>query len=277
MMDTSEFRGAVAVITGAASGIGAGLARHAAGLGMAVALVDVDTVLLDALATRLRQEGAEVMARPVDVASAEAVDELAAAVHARWGDVRVLVNNAGIDTHGEIWRIPPSHWKKSIEVNLTGVYHGIRSFVPRMIAADRPAQVVNVASVAALSVRPYMAPYMATKHACMALTECLDQELRYASRHVRASAVLPGAVRTRIFSSSTTADTDTDGPGTEQRARLIDELAAHGIEADAAAAIIFAGIARGDLWIHTHPNVSDARIRARAQTLLGRVRPALAD
>jgi NAD(P)-dependent dehydrogenase (short-subunit alcohol dehydrogenase family) len=266
-----DLRDGVAVITGAGSGIGAALALKAGQLGMNVALADVATDGIEAVAAELRERNVEVLLRRVDVSVLDDVAALAAAVHARWDDVRLLVNNAGVDGHGRLWEVPPAQWAASVGVNLNGVYHGVHAFVPAMIASGKRAHVVNVASVAAFGVRPYMAPYIATKHACLALTECLDQELQLMTDAVRVSAVIPGPVNTEIIRSASTADRH--GPGSAQRERLIRTLAEIGISPADAADIIFAGVLRGDLWIHTHPEASDGRIRARASTLLGRGRP----
>jgi NADP-dependent 3-hydroxy acid dehydrogenase YdfG len=261
----TDFTGGVAVVTGAAAGIGAGIARHAAELGMRVVLADVDTAGIDALAARLREEGAEVHAEPTDVRDFEQVNRLADRVFAKWGEVRLLVNNAGVELHGNTWEFATDQWHRIVDVNLNGVFHGIRAFVPRLLTQPSRSHVVNLASVAALRVSPYTSGYAATKHAVLALTEALAQELGAVTDRVVVSVVCPGAVRTNIFSNADVADHD--GVGERSRQAMAATLVDVGLEPLEAARIILSGAARGDLRIHTDPEVSRAFITQRAADL----------
>ncbi|MFD2499300.1 SDR family NAD(P)-dependent oxidoreductase [Rhizorhabdus histidinilytica] len=147
-----------AVITGAASGIGLGLAREAARRGMRLVLADRDADALAAAADALP----DALAVPTDVTDPAAVERLAAAAYDRLGPVDLLFNNAGIMATGFSWEIDPARWDASLKVNIGGVLNGIRAFVPRMLQAARPARIVNTASVGGFNPSPLMAPYSAT-------------------------------------------------------------------------------------------------------------------
>jgi NAD(P)-dependent dehydrogenase (short-subunit alcohol dehydrogenase family) len=263
--EQTDFRGGVAVITGAGSGIGAGLVTYAAGLGMRIALADVDVDAIEERSAELAAEGVDAIARRVDVRDPADHEALAEDVYERWGEVALLVNNAGVELHGNIWELPVEMWQRILDINLSGVFYGIRAFVPRMLAQGSRAHVVNVASVAALIINPGTAAYGATKHANLALTECLAAELAAVTGEVIVTAVLPGAVRSNIFRDAMVADSD--GVGARGNAQMRDYLAAHGIDPVTAAEMIFTGASRGDLRVHTDPEISRASIAKRAQDL----------
>ncbi|YCN58147.1 SDR family NAD(P)-dependent oxidoreductase [Rhodococcus erythropolis] len=258
----------VAVVTGAGSGIGAALARALAHREMRVVLADINTARVDALAQELDPTGSRAIAIAVDVSDRSSVEKLAKAVRAQWGPTNLLVNNAGIETTGALWQIPPERWNASIGVNLTGVYNGIHSFVPAMISDREPAHVVNLASVGGLSTGPFQAPYIITKHGVLVLSECLWQEFAAQNIDIGVSAVLPGPVSTEIFADALSADNS--GPGATHLSQMRQLLATHGMPPNLAAELVLEGIEAGDLWIHTHPEMSDAAIRARASSLLTR-------
>jgi NAD(P)-dependent dehydrogenase (short-subunit alcohol dehydrogenase family) len=270
---TNPFLGGVAVITGAGSGIGAGLVTHAAELGMKIALADVDRDSVEARVETLTAAGTDAFALRVDVRDYSAVEALADAVYDRWGRTTVLFNNAGIELHGNTWEIPPENWRRVVDVNLNGVFHGIRAFVPRMIADPSRSHVVTISSVAALRTNPGTSAYAATKHANLALTECLALELAEAAPQVVVSAVLPGSVKSKIFENAFTADAD--GAGAASNRTLAESMADHGIEPEVAARIIFEGIAAGALRVHTDRELS-MRFVAERTAALQSDRPALA-
>src|SRR5690606_24397005 len=118
-------------------------------------------------------------------------------VYEVWGTATLLVNNAGIELHGNTWELPIDAWQRVIDVNLNGVFYGMRAFVPRMLAQRSVAHVVNISSVAALRINPSTSAYAATKHGTLALTECIAAELALVTDLIRVSAVLPGAVRSK--------------------------------------------------------------------------------
>ncbi len=199
MTPQAAFAGGVAVITGAGSGIGAALARHAAGLGMKVALADIDAAAITALAAELEPDA---LAIPTDVRSADAMLALAAAVRARWGAVRLLVNCAGIETLGNSWDIAPARWQATLDINVMGAIHGVHAFVPAMLATGEPAFIANVASVGAFGQMPMQAAYITSKHALQALTETLALEIGLTGKPIHVASVIPGAVATAIFDSA---------------------------------------------------------------------------
>jgi NAD(P)-dependent dehydrogenase (short-subunit alcohol dehydrogenase family) len=258
--------GNVAVITGAGSGIGAAIARAAAARGMRTVLADVAPDRIEALAAELRDDGATVACVPTDVSDAAQVDRLAAVAAESFGPVNLLVNNAGIETTGRIWEIDKKRWDATIAINVTGVYHGVRSFVPAMIAEGAPAHIVNLASVGSLMVGPFQAPYIASKHAVLALTECLFHEFQAEDIRIGVSAVLPGPVSTRIFADAVSADEN--GVGAQQRKQMQSLLDDAGISPQQAADVVLAAVEADRLWIHTHPDWSKGAIQQRCQVLL---------
>ena len=134
----------VAVITGAASGIGAGLAREAARRGMQVVLADRDAAQLKVVAQAI---GDAALAVPTDVTDPAALEALADAAYAAHGQVDLLFNNAGVLSTGFSWEMSAKTWQTSLDVNIGGIVNGLRAFVPRLLAADRPARIINTASV----------------------------------------------------------------------------------------------------------------------------------
>ena len=253
----------VAVITGAASGIGAGLARHAAGRGMTVVLADRDADRLGEVAAEI---GGAVIAMPTDVTDPAAIETLAERAFAA-GPVELLFNNAGVLTTGKSWEIPADKWRQSVEVNLLGIVNGLRAFVPRLLAADRPARIVNTASVGGFLPSPLMAPYSATKFAVVALTEALAGELAMQGGKVTASLLAPGPVKSDIFREDAGADA---GQFVGTMRAMLDE---HGIGPDEFAERVFAAIDRGDYWIIPQPEALDDGFRARNEAIAARRPP----
>jgi NAD(P)-dependent dehydrogenase (short-subunit alcohol dehydrogenase family) len=193
------FRGRVAVVTGAASGIGFGLAERFAAEGMHVVLADVEETPLAAAAQQLRSAGADVVPVRCDVSRAEEVDRLAAETLSAFGAVHVLCNNAGVaDTSGaSVWEASLEDWQWVVGVNFWGVVYGIHTFVPLLLQQDE-GYVVNTASAAGL-LPGSLGSYSATKHAVVALSESLQMQLSAIGARVGVSVLCPGAVATRIM------------------------------------------------------------------------------
>lgn len=253
----------VAVITGAASGIGAGLARHAVGRGMTVVLADRDAARLDEVARAIGERAIAVPTDVTDPAALEALAERAFAV----GPVDLMFNNVGVLTTGLSWEIPADKWRQAVEVNVLGMVNGLRAFVPRLIAADRPARIVNTASVGGFLPSPLMAPYSATKFAVVALTESLAGELAMQDSQVKVSLLAPGPVKSEIFRE------DASAASREFLGTMRSMLDAHGIGPDEFAARVFAGIDRGDYWIIPQPETFDDGFRARNDAITARTAP----
>jgi NAD(P)-dependent dehydrogenase (short-subunit alcohol dehydrogenase family) len=193
-----EFQGRVAVVSGAASGIGLALARNFARLGMKVVLADVEADALKEAAQSLEKSGAETLAVRTDVSRAEEVDALAEQTLEAFGGVHVVCNNAGVFSSGLCWEAPLEDYEWVLGVNLWGVIHGIRSFVPRMLERGEEGHVVNTSSMAGLTSMPYTAIYNTSKHAVLALSESLYHELTLRGARIGVSALCPEAIATRI-------------------------------------------------------------------------------
>jgi NAD(P)-dependent dehydrogenase (short-subunit alcohol dehydrogenase family) len=191
--------GSVAVVTGAASGIGAALGWAFAAAGCSVVLADVDAVALDAVAATM--EG-EVLTVVTDVSVAADLEHLAEAAFNRFGAVHVLCNNAGVSTFNPVVAQSLDDWRWVLGVNLWGVIHGVQAFLPRMTAQGQPAHIVNTSSLAGLaSGLPSLGPYNVSKVGVVALSETLRMELAMAGSLVGVSVLCPGSTPTRILES----------------------------------------------------------------------------
>lgn len=192
-----EFAGKVAVITGAASGIGFALAERAAGAGMRLVVADVEEPALARAEAMLRAAGATLRAVPTDVARAPDVEALAQATLSAFGAVDLLCNNAGVSLPRTVTSASLADWEWILGVNLWGVIHGVRTFLPIMLAQGTEGHVVNTASLAGL-VAGTLGPYSVTKHAVVALSESLYYTLAGQGAKVGVSVLCPGYVVTRI-------------------------------------------------------------------------------
>jgi NAD(P)-dependent dehydrogenase (short-subunit alcohol dehydrogenase family) len=196
-----ELRGRVAVVTGAAGGIGRALAERFAREGMRVVLADLDASALAVAEQALRAAGAETLAVPTDVSRADAVAALAERTLEVFGAVHVVCNNAGVFSAGPCWEAPLSDYEFVLGVNVWGVIHGVRSFVPILLRQGDEGHVVNTASMAALTSMPLTAAYTMSKHAVLAFSETLYHELRGRGARIGVSALCPEAVATGIAHS----------------------------------------------------------------------------
>src|SRR5260370_1179900 len=192
-----ELNDRVAVITGAASGFGRELAKACAAHGMRVVLADVKEAGLIATAALLPSD-VDRMTALCDVSDAAAVDRLADEAYERFGNVDVLFNNAGIFTAGPLWKSTPEEWRRVMSINVMGVANGVTSFVPRMLESRRAAHIVNTASLAGLVSTPGFGVYTASKHAVVALTECLYHGLADAQSSIGVSLPLSAWVSTGL-------------------------------------------------------------------------------
>jgi NAD(P)-dependent dehydrogenase (short-subunit alcohol dehydrogenase family) len=271
------FAGGVAVITGAGAGIGAGLARHARQLGMTVVLADVDADAVAALRDDLCATGGSAVDVVCDVRDPDAVQELADRTYRDVGPVRLLVNNAGVEQFGYLWDTPVANWRRVIDINVSGVFHGVRAFLPKMIATDEQAWVWNLSSVGGVLAAPLQGPYIMSKHAVLALTECLYLDVQSAGHHnhIHVQAVLPGAVVSNIFESAGGVDSDaTDAAIAEQQRRAMLKVKARAMDPLAAAATIFEQAAEGGFYLLTQQSVG-AAMAERANVLAAQRPPSL--
>lgn len=254
----------ICVITGAASGIGAGLARHAASLGMKLVLADWNEEALNRLAGEMPSE---VLSVPTDVRDDAAVEALARAAFERFGQVDLVFNNAGVLSSGLTWEIDAATWQRSLAVNIGGVVNVIRAFVPRLVAADRPARIVNTSSLGGFLTSPFMAPYSATKFAIVAITEALAAELAATGSKVQVSLLAPGPVKSAIM------DEPAPAPTAGFMAMLRGMSDENGMSADELAVLVFEAIGRGDYWIIPHPEMLDEPLRERIRMIIDRSPP----
>lgn len=196
-----ELRGKTAVVTGAASGIGLALATRFGAEGMRVVLADVEADALARAAKDLAASGVACVAVRTDVSRAEDVDALARRAVDAFGAVHVVCNNAGVFGGGLSWEASLEDWRWVLDVNLWGVIHGLRSFVPLLLAHGEEAHVVNTASMAGLTSGPLTGPYTVSKHAVVALSETLHHEMAMRGGKVGVSVLCPEGVATGIADS----------------------------------------------------------------------------
>jgi NAD(P)-dependent dehydrogenase (short-subunit alcohol dehydrogenase family) len=260
--------GQVAVVTGAASGIGYGLAEALAARGVAVVLADVQDEAVRLAAATLADGGATTLAVRTDVSDAAQVLALADATMARFGRVDLVCNNAGVvGKPAPMWEQSLPTWRWIIDVALFGVVHGVHAFTPHLIAQGS-GHFLNTASMGGLMPLPTLTPYNAAKHAVVGLTETLDLELRAVSPALGASVLCPGLVATSL--SETSSANRPEGAETpDLSASIQDQTLDHGSIMTPAqvAAIALDGIEGDRLHILTNPD-SGAPVRARVQALL---------
>jgi NAD(P)-dependent dehydrogenase (short-subunit alcohol dehydrogenase family) len=262
-----ELRDRVGVVTGAASGIGRALARRFAAEGMKVVLADVERPALEKAAAELDASGGRAIAVPTDVSKPEQVDALARRALDAFGAVHVLCNNAGVFTAGPIWEQTLGDWKWVIDVNLWGVIHGIRTFVPILLAQGGEAHIVNTASVAGLVSPRGLGPYNVTKHGVVTLSETLHYELRAAGSQIGVSVLCPGAIRTNIADAERNRPAElARGPSAGANAALRAGLEA-GMDPAQVAEIVLRGIREERFYLLTHPELK-AGVERRLRDIL---------
>ena len=280
-----ELQGKVAVVTGGASGIGLALSRRFAGEGMKVVVADVEEQALEEATGKLRADGADVSGVVCDVTDAGAVQSLADQVMAMHGAVHVVCNNAGVGGGGLSWEAPLETWQWVIGVNMWGVVHGIRAFVPLLLQQEE-GHIVNTASVAGLVAAPFMGPYNASKHAVVGLSETLHHELTFIGANVKVSVLCPGWVNTRIADSERNRPAHLAAPvgpgeGSAQETTMRDMLQAmleQGMSTDEVAGKVLDAIRDQQFWVLTHDDVNDQWVQAvdrRLNSLRDRSNPVM--
>ena len=195
------FKDRVAVVTGGASGLGRAMALRFAREGMKIVLADIEKEALSKTEKEFKEAGYAVLAVRTDVSNGRDVDALADKAFKTFGGVHILCNNAGVAPGGTVWEQSEKDWEWTLGVNVWGVIHGIRAFVPRMIEQNAEGHVVNTASVAGLLSLPGMAMYCVSKHSVVTLTECLHHDLIGFGAKIRASVLCPAFVPTGISDS----------------------------------------------------------------------------
>jgi len=274
-----ELREKVAVITGAASGIGRAVAERCAGAGMKVVLADVEESALVAAERAFKDAGADVLGVRTDVSRADEVEALAGRAVERFGAVHLVHNNAGVAAGGLMWELPLADWKWVLGVNLWGVIHGVRTFVPLMLAQGDEGHVVNTASLAGLTSTPFLGPYSVSKHGVVTLSETLLKELAMQGAKVKVSVLCPGLVRTRIGESGRNRpaqlehERDDDASAVDAMSSgAFQQLVEAGMDPAAVADQVLEAVRQERFWVLTHPELDQA-IRSRADDILERRNP----
>lgn len=219
-MNISNLSGKIVAVTGAASGIGRATALAFAERGADLALSDVDEEGLGATAKQASEMNRDTHLRRVDVARSEDVERWRDDIYTDLGRVDVLVNNAGIGVGGFCEDLPLDEWERVVSINLMGVVHGCHYFVPRLLEADRPAHIVNIASMAGYTATPATGPYNATKFGVIGLSESLRCELR--PRGIGVTAICPGLINTPITRNSRTYGVVDEEESREQMVRTFE-------------------------------------------------------
>jgi len=277
-----DFKDKVAVVTGGASGIGLAMAQRFAREGMRVVIADIEAEALAAAEREIRSMGSTVLAVRTDVSKSQDVEALAASVLNSFGSVHIVCNNAGVGgTPGPIWERSIGDWQWVMGVNLWGVIHGIRTFVPIMLKQGGDAHIVNTASVAGLLSLSFAGVYHATKHAVVTISETLYAELTSAGARIGVSVLCPGFVKTRIMDSSRNRPAElTEGmvwmvsPAAQAFREQFRSMLDAGISPDSVADKVLDAIRDEKLYILTHSEFNE-RIRQRVEGILAGRNPAL--
>jgi len=273
-----EFTDRIAVITGAGSGFGREFARIAAARGMHLALADVQADALETVAAELRGTGARVLAERVDVSDANAMDGFADAVFAEYGNAHLVFNNAGVGGGGLIWEHSVKDWQWVLGVNLWGVIHGVRCFVPRMIELGDEGHIINTASVAGLISAQTMSAYNVSKHGVVTLSETLFQDLRISGSKLGVTVLCPAFVDTGIKDAGRNRPTDleNDAPPTPSqilaREQTRKAVTSGRIKATDVAVKTFECIEDNRFYCLTHPKILGA-VEQRMQDILEQRNP----
>ncbi len=267
------FKDRVAVVTGGASGLGRAMALRFAREGMKIVLADVEKEALGRAEKDFKEAGYPVLAVRTDVSSGRDVDTLADKAFKTFGGVHILCNNAGVAPGGTVWEQSEKDWEWTLGVNVWGVIHGIRAFVPRMLEQNIEGHVVNTASVAGLLSLPGMAMYCVSKHSVVTLTECLHHDLIGFGAKIGASVLCPAFVPTGISDSERNRpdalrDGKTKSPTDLQREEQLRHAVKSGrISAEQVADLVFQAIGSDKFYILPHQKIKPA-IETRMQDIL---------
>lgn len=269
-----RLEGKVAVVTGGASGIGRAVAEAAAAAGMKIVLADIEEAALKDTAAAFEASGADVLSVVTDVSVGASVENLRDEALSRFGAVHLIHNNAGVAVGGPLWMVSETDWTWVLGVNLWGVIHGIRAFVPLLVEQGE-GHVVNTASLAGLTSPGMLGPYNVTKHSVVTMSETLYRDLAVVGSAVGVSVLCPGFVRTGIAESDRNRPEWAQAPAVPEGLEfqnVVSTLVASGIEpADVAAQVIDA--VRGNrFYIITHPDTF-AMVETRLRDILAERNP----
>ena len=268
-----EFAGKVAVITGAASGIGRGIAEHCVRLGVKVVAADIEEAALEQTGSDLSAMGGTVLCVKTDVSRRSDVEALAQRAFDEFGGVHLLFNNAGVAAGGSPWEATWNDWDWVINVDLWGVINGVKVFTPLMLAQNTECHIVNTASAAGLTAGGFSAPYSVVKHAVVALSESLYLTLQQRKSQVKASVLCPGITRTNIASCERNRPEELRNdaaPWSEQRKAshaMLEALLAKSTPPSRIAELVFDAIKREQFYIFTSPEWMEL-VRLRTDALV---------
>ena len=274
-----DFQGKVAVVTGAASGIGRALAGKSAHEGMKVVLADVEERTLKQAEEELQASGAQVLAVRTDVSQADEVEALAKITFETYGAVHLLFNNAGVGAGTTVWESSLADWQWVLGVNLWGVIHGMHFFVPRMLAQESEGHIVNTASSAGLVASSGLGMYKVSKHGVVTLSETLALELAARGARLKASVLCPEWVNTRIMEAERNRPQALANSPQEQRTspetaamaemviQVMRQLAQAGLPPSQVAEMVFDAIRQEKFYILTHPMTKQA-VQLRMEAIL---------
>ena len=255
ILQADIFTNKTALITGAASGIGRGLAMHAAQLKMNVVLMDLNTDGLNE--THSLMADCPAMIIQCDISNLEAFKKAKEKIESEFGTVHFLFNNAGIFLEGRAWKADQKNWQRIIDVNLMSVIYGLNLFVDEMIASQERCHIINTSSMAGIIVGPALAPYTTTKHAVVGLTRTLHEDLA-GNDMVGVSVLCPGLVKTNIIERDHLG-LDLDESSIDQHesaknnAQWLADGVKEGMTPEDLATIVFKKIENNEFWILTHP------------------------
>ncbi|MBX3591059.1 MAG: SDR family oxidoreductase [Burkholderiaceae bacterium] len=273
-----DFASKVAVVTGAGSGFGREFARIGASLGMKLSLADIQPEALAATVDELRGQGAQVIGETVDVSRGADVERLAQRTLDTYGAVHLLFNNAGVASGGLVWENSVKDWEWVLGVNLWGVIHGVRTFVPAMLAQGDECHVVNTASVAGLLSPQLMGVYNVSKHGVVTLTETLYQDLRVTGARIGVSLLCPAFVPTGIAQSHRNRPAGLQDGAAPTASMIASQKASEKavssgrISAAEVARMTFDAIRENRFYVITHPKIL-ASVELRLQDVIAQRNP----
>ena len=226
-----DFTGKTAVITGAASGIGLAMAEAFAAQGMHTVMADIDAAALAQAVAKVQAQGGTALGVPVDVAKAEDVQRLANTALVKFKEVHIVCNNAGVWVGGQLWEGSLADYRWLSDVNIWGVIHGIRTFVPIMMSQDNECHMVNTSSMAGFTAMPFSGIYHMTKHAVVGLSESLYKEMNAVAPKIKVSLLCPELVDTGIFHSDRNRPAQHSGSGDLTATETTEALRASTVDA----------------------------------------------